>query len=1100
MYAEVAINVPVHGTFHYHIPDDLVGQVQVGQLVQVAFRTAQQHGVIIGLVEETTIARTKPVESILDPLPVVTPQQIAIARWISHHNLMPLGSCVWLFLPPGIAGRRDMRVTLLDDDPDGLNELESQVVALLQRRGPLRGHQLNMALTGKNWRDTVGGLAKAGIVRTENILAPPRARPKIVRTVMLAINPDQIDHVARHLGRSSKQADLLEVVAAAGEEELSVARALKIAETTQATLKRLEDTGLVSTNRHDKSAKDALLVWLEMPRESVSENLIALRKGERLHRVLKVLARENGPMDVSWLTAQTDAKLADLKKLEDEGLVLLGEAESWRDSLAQRDFVPVVAPPLTPEQAAVWETVEAAIKTWDWAEEHGQEDPLRPAAQDTSPELFRGGNTVTDSFPSLDSGRGAGEGSENYRKWRTPPHLWHKLKPLAHEMRQEPTPAEDHLWQHLRRKQLDHKFRRQHPIERFIVDFFCPDAALIIEIDGEIHQYSPDEDTIRQELLESLGLHVLRFTNAQVMDNIQGVLEVIRHAIARPSPPLPANAEEVDALPFAPIAGESGRGSIFLLHGVTGSGKTEIYLRAIELTLAQGRQAIFLVPEIALTAQTIRRVAARFPGQVAVAHGSLSEGERYDTWRRAREGLLGAVVGARSALFTPFPDIGLIILDEEHDQSYKQGAGLLHPYYHTRTVAEQMMRRNNGTLILGSATPDVETYFRADRGDIRLLELPNRIMGHRTRILAQSEREHVIARYYPGRAEDALTIDLPEVEVVDMRDELKAGNTGMFSRSLQEALATVLERQEQAMLFLNRRGTNTYVFCRDCGYVERCPNCDIPITYHQYDQVMRCHLCGYQSSPPRVCPNCQSARIRYFGAGTQHVEQELISVFPMARVLRWDADTARTPSAHEELLQRFIDRKADVLVGTQMVAKGLDLPLVTLVGMVSADVGLNLPDFRAGERTFQLLTQVAGRAGRGLLGGRAVLQTYQPDHYIIEAAAAQDYAQFYRQEIAYRRELGYPPFRRLARIVFQFPSETKARAEAERAANLLKHRIHTLGLSGTEMIGPAPCFFSKVNNVHRWHVILRSPDPTLALEGIDAPTTWQIDIDPVGVL
>lgn len=923
MYAEIAINVPVQRTFHYHIPDDLAGLVEIGQLVQVAFGTAQQYGIVIGLDDESDIETTKPIKAILDPRPVVTPSQIATAHWISQHNLMPVGPCLWLFLPPGITGQRDMQVTLLDDEPDGLDALEAQVVALLRRRGPLRGHQLNMALPGVNWRAAIDGLAKAGIIHRENILAPPRAHSKIVRTAALAIHPDQIDNVDRHLGRKSKQADLLEVIAAAGDAGLPVERALKFAETTGATLKKVEEAGLVTTNRHDRTADDPLLVWLELPRDSVAENLIALRKGDRFQRVLKVLARENGPMDVSWLYAQTDAKLADLKKLEEEGLVLLGETESWRDSLARRDFVPAVAPPLTPEQAVVWATVEAAIKAWNW------------------------GDVVED--PS-------------------------------------------------------------------------------------------------------------------------------------------------------PLTEEAESGSIFLLHGVTGSGKTEIYLRAIELTLAQGRQALFLVPEIALTPQTIRRVAMRFPGQVAMSHGSLSDGERYDTWRRAREGLLQVVVGTRSALFTPFPDLGLIILDEMHDQSYKQGAGSLHPYYHTREVAEQMMRRNNGLLILGSATPDIETYFRATRGDMGLLELPSRIMGHRTRILEQAEREQVVARYYPARADDALTIDLPEVEVVDMRDELKAGNTGMFSRSLQAALETVLERREQAMLFLNRRGMNTYIFCRDCGYVELCPNCDLPITYHSHGEIMRCHMCGYQATPPQVCPVCQSRRIKYFGAGTQQVEQELIRLFPMARILRWDADTARTPSAHEDLLQRFIDRKADVLVGTQMVAKGLDLPLVTLVGMVSADVGLNLPDFRAGERTFQLLTQVAGRAGRGLLGGRAILQTYQPDHYVIKAAAAQDYDRFYQQEIAYRHELGYPPYRRLARIVFQFPNETKARAEADRAASLLQGKIRTLGLTGTEMIGPAPCFFARVNNVHRWHLMLRSPDPTLALAGLDVPTGWQVDIDPVGVL
>jgi primosomal protein N' (replication factor Y) len=342
--------------------------------------------------------------------------------------------------------------------------------------------------------------------------------------------------------------------------------------------------------------------------------------------------------------------------------------------------------------------------------------------------------------------------------------------------------------------------------------------------------------------------------------------------------------------------------------------------------------------------------------------------------------------------------------------------------------------------------------------------------------------------------------DLPAVQVVDMRQELRAGNTSMFSRALHAALAETLRRNEQAILFLNRRGRATYIFCRDCGYVLACPNCDTPLTLHADDNELVCHRCNYRRRPPGVCPQCQGKRIRQFGAGTQRVEESVAAAFPDARVLRWDADTAKSPGDHEELLQRFIDRKADLLIGTQMVAKGLDLPLVTLVGMVSADVGINLPDFRAGERTFQLLTQVAGRAGRGLLGGRAVLQTYQPEHYVIEAAAAQDYARFYQREIAYRREIGYPPFRRLLRIVFQLPSEARARAEAERAANLLKRRIHLLGLSGTEMIGPAPCFFAKINNVYRWHLMLRSPDPTLALEGLEVGRDWLLDIDPVNVL
>jgi primosomal protein N' len=1130
MYAEVALDVPVRGTFHYHIPPELAGQLEIGHLVQVAFRTAQQPAIVVDLPDSTDIPQTKPILALLDPRPVVTPEQIEIARWISQHNLMPLGSCLWLFLPPGLVGRRDIKVSLLVEDADKLTELEAQIVALLKRRGPLLGNQLNNALPGKDWRMAVDGLAKAGILHKANVLAPPRARPKLVRTAALAIHPDQIELVVRHLGRESKPADLLEVIAAAGEEGIEVERALHIAETTRATLKKLEEADLVATNQDERTNDEPLRVWLTIPPESVAENLITLRRGEKLHHILRVLARENGPMDVSWLYAQTDAKLSDLKRLEEEGLVLLGETESWRDSIAKRDFAPNLAPPLTPEQQAVWTVIEERIKAWGWKTEKTLDpSPMLGTPHPPPPSPTQRGGEEQFAMHSDDplSIKTEQDSQENapfspLHQWRggggevslfgdSPPELWWKLKPLARQMRHEPTHAEDYLWQHIRNRQLaDVKFRRQHGIERFIVDFFAPDFNLVIEVDGEIHQYTPEEDAVRQAFLESQGLHVLRFSNEQVLGDVEGVLEQIRLALQDPHPTSPApqgrfaasERGESGAQPApSPLTGQVGEGSnIFLLHGVTGSGKTEIYLRAIEQTLAQGRQALFLVPEIALTPQTIRRVAARFPGQVGVIHGSLSEGERYDTWRRAREGLLGVVVGARSALFTPFPDLGLIIMDEEHDHSYKQGAGTQHPYYHAREVAEQMMRQRDGLLLLGSATPDLETAFRAQRGDIHLLRLPNRIMGHQAHILEQSEREGVEARYYPARAEEAVTIDLPTVQVIDMRSELKAGNTAMFSRALQDALVTTLEYGQQAMLFLNRRGSNTYVFCRDCGYVERCPNCDLPLTYHIYDESLRCHQCGYRSAPAQICPNCQSRRIKYFGAGTQQVEQELGRLFPLARVLRWDADTARTPGAHETLLQQFIDRKADVLIGTQMVAKGLDLPLVTLVGVVSADVGLNLPDFHAGERTFQLLTQVAGRAGRGLLGGRAILQTYQPDHYVIEAAAAQDYARFYQQEIAYRHELGYPPFRRLARVVFQHAQEVRVRAEAERAAALINHRIALLNLTGTEMIGPTPCFFGKLDNVYRWHLILRSPDPTLALEGIDIPTSWQVDIDPVTVL
>jgi primosomal protein N' (replication factor Y) len=529
---------------------------------------------------------------------------------------------------------------------------------------------------------------------------------------------------------------------------------------------------------------------------------------------------------------------------------------------------------------------------------------------------------------------------------------------------------------------------------------------------------------------------------------------------------------------------------------VTGSGKTELYLRAIEETLARGQQAVLLVPEIALTAQTVRRVAARFRGRIAVYHSGLSEGERYDAWRRAREGQAEVIVGARSALFLPLPNPGLIVLDEEHDPSYKNFAA---PTYDTRVVAEMMMRRRGGVLIMGSATPDMATFYRAHQGEIRYLHLPNRIMGHRTRIGEQAEREGVATRYHDAGA-DALMIDLPPVEIVDMRDELKRGNTSMFSAALRAALAEVLDRREQAILFLNRRGTATYVFCRDCGYIARCAKCYTPLTHHGYDDRLKCHHCGHEQPTPQTCPKCGSRRIRFFGAGTQQIEDTLNREFPLARTVRWDADTASHPEMHDAILSRFLNREADIMVGTQMIAKGLDLPLVTLVGVVSADTSLGLPDFRAMERTFQLLTQVAGPAGRGVLGGRVILQTYHPDNYAIQAAASHDYAGFYVRELEYRREMGYPPFRRLAKILFQDKSLARVRDDSAAAARLLNEAVERLDLSGTELIGPVPCFFGRVNEIYRWQILVRSPDPLVLLNAVEAAQRWHVEVDPLDTL
>ncbi len=530
----------------------------------------------------------------------------------------------------------------------------------------------------------------------------------------------------------------------------------------------------------------------------------------------------------------------------------------------------------------------------------------------------------------------------------------------------------------------------------------------------------------------------------------------------------------------------AARLTAMLLHGVTGSGKTEIYLRAIGETLRRGRQAVVLVPEIALTPQTIRRFAARFPGQVTVWHSELSDGERFDVWRRVRTDHPAAqvVVGTRSALFLPFPDLGLIVVDEEHEPSYKHERT---PRYHARAVALELGRLSAAPVLLGSATPALETYYAARQGQIELLTLPRRIRTGNGEpgpmpLLAEAQA------------------DLPPVRIVDMRQELRAGNRSIFSRPLLSGLRDVLAAGQQAILYLNRRGAATFVMCRDCGHVEICPRCASPLTYHTAGEALLCHHCNRRYPVPTVCPECQSKRIRFFGAGTEQVEEAVRLAFPQARTLRWDRDVTTARGSHDAILARFVAHEADVLIGTQMIAKGLDLPLVTLVGVIAADVGLFLPDFRAGERTFQLLTQVAGRAGRSVLGGEVIIQTYHPDHYAVVAASRHDYEGFYRQEMGFRRQQGYPPVRRLARLVYYHSQRDQAQAEAMRLAGQLRAEIGRAGLAETDLIGPAPCFFAMQRGKYRWQVIVRSPDPAALLRRLPIPLGWRLDVDPVELL
>ena len=542
-----------------------------------------------------------------------------------------------------------------------------------------------------------------------------------------------------------------------------------------------------------------------------------------------------------------------------------------------------------------------------------------------------------------------------------------------------------------------------------------------------------------------------------------------------------------------------------LLHGVTGSGKTEIYLQAMAVALAAGQGAIMLVPEIALAAQTVERLSARCPGRGAGWHSAVSPGERYDTWERVRAGELPIVVGPRSALFAPVPRPGLIVIDEEHEPAYKQRDRA--PVFHARDAALELGRLSSALVIMGSATPDVATYRKAERGEFCLLNLPNRILAHTgnpavQQALLRRRLAAAPAGAAAGRLQaDLVALPLPRVEVVDLRDELKAGNRTIFSRALQNALRETLERGEQAILFLNRRGTASFVICRDCGFVMHCPRCETILTYHANEELMVCHYCGYRQRPLNRCPECHGEHIRYFGLGTERVEQTVKKMFPAAQTIRWDQDTTRQKGSHDAFLQHFAAGRANVLVGTQMVAKGLDLPLVTLVGVISADTALYLPDFRAAERTFQLLMQVAGRAGRSPLGGRVIVQTYNPDQVAIEAAANHDYIGFYQAELAFRREQRYPPFKRLALLLYSGAGAERSRADAFRMARKLRQHIERWGLPAVEVIGPTPDYVHRVRSQYRWHILLRADDPAGVLRPLlPLPQGWRVDVDPVTLL
>lgn len=498
--------------------------------------------------------------------------------------------------------------------------------------------------------------------------------------------------------------------------------------------------------------------------------------------------------------------------------------------------------------------------------------------------------------------------------------------------------------------------------------------------------------------------------------------------------------------------GLARREGVFLLHGITGSGKTEVYMQAMERALAEGGGAIVLVPEIALTPQTVARFKGRFGERVALMHSRLSAGERYDEWRRIRSGVARVVIGARSAVFAPVENLRLIVIDEEHEQSY---ISEITPRYSAVETAAKRAKLTGAVLLLGSATPSLLSYYRAKRGRYTLLELPQRVG-------------------------DAV---LPETRIVDMRSEFLNGNMGIFSAALAQALGECIGAGEKAILFINRRGYSTFVSCRSCGYVFRCPNCDISLTYHKYGEKggagLHCHYCGYRQKQPSLCPSCGKPYIKFFGVGTQQVEEALYRSFPGVEALRMDMDTTRGKNAHDELLRRFAHGSAQVLIGTQMIAKGLDIPSLTLVGVVAADAALHIPDYRSAERTFQLTMQVAGRAGRGDKKGLAIIQSYTPEHPAIALAAAHDYAAFYELEMQARRQGMFPPFALFVRLLFTGEDETallkRAEACAEALRPLLRGAIEQAGGDARELLmlyaSPAPV--ARRQGLFRFQVLVK---------------------------
>lgn len=556
----------------------------------------------------------------------------------------------------------------------------------------------------------------------------------------------------------------------------------------------------------------------------------------------------------------------------------------------------------------------------------------------------------------------------------------------------------------------------------------------------EILRQHPGE-TFLQSKLTAAGVTTSALKTGEQKGWVKATLKRhVRNPFLRPvahTDPLHLNADQQKAVDRINIDVSDQKNDVFLLEGVTGSGKTEVYLQSIAHALETGRTALMLVPEITLTPQIVGRIRSRFGDQVAMLHSALSNGERYDEWQRINSGQAKVVVGVRSAVFAPLDNIGLIIIDEEHDSSYKQADN---PRYQTRDVAKWRAAYNHCPVVLGSATPSLESRARAMKGVYRFLTLPERINHHA----------------------------LPHVSIVDMKTEM-AQHQSILSNQLANAISDRLEKHEQIILLLNRRGYSSFLMCRDCGYVPKCPNCDISLTVHKDTHTLNCHYCGHKEPIPSVCPQCHSKRIRFHGVGSQQLEEQVRNQFPTARVLRMDVDTTRRKGSHEAIIGKFGAHKADILLGTQMIAKGLDFPEVTLVGVLNADSALQFPDFRSSERTFQLLTQVSGRSGRADKVGGVIIQTFNPDHYAIQLAKTQDYERFYATEMHVRHDGKYPPYYYTIKLTGNSPSENQTASEMFGILTFLKDNLSKQAI----ILGPTPKAITRINNQYYYQIIIK---------------------------